>query len=40
MLTPGDIIEVAGTRVEYLDPGLKAAKQDVPASEVLQNGPS
>ena len=31
VLTPGDIIEVAGTRVEYLDPGVQAAKQDVTA---------
>src|SRR5437016_4044529 len=31
ILAPGDIIEVAGTRVEYLDPGVAAAKQDATA---------
>ncbi|TMH55241.1 MAG: FHA domain-containing protein [Betaproteobacteria bacterium] len=31
VLAPGDIIEVAGTRVEYLDPGVAAAKQDATA---------
>ncbi len=31
VLAPGDIIEVAGTRVEYLDPGAQAAKRDVTA---------
>ena len=31
VLVPGDIIEVAGTRVEYLDPGVAAAKQDATA---------
>jgi hypothetical protein len=40
VLAPGDIIEVAGTRVEYLDPGVKAAKQDVPARGAVQTGPS
>ncbi len=40
VLTPGDIIEVAGTRLEYLDPGVQAAKQDVAAQEALQTGPN
>jgi pSer/pThr/pTyr-binding forkhead associated (FHA) protein len=31
VLAPGDVIEVAGTRVEYLDPGVQATKRDVTA---------
>jgi len=29
VLAPGDIIEVAGTRVEYLDPGVKAETRNL-----------
>jgi hypothetical protein len=30
-LAPGDVIEIAGTRLEFVDPGRQAAKQDVAA---------
>jgi FHA domain-containing protein len=30
-LAPGDIIEIAGTRLEFVDPGRQVAKQDVAA---------
>jgi hypothetical protein len=31
VLAPGDIIEVAGTQVEYLDPGVQAENRNLAA---------